>query len=113
MKNKIVILNIVCFLLIIYITLLSISFNLHMVSNNNLSMVYLIMSTVSGFEYGVVIVFLSIISEIIFLFEVVLFNKYFIHTISKIWKYIFLTVSVIGFMFTLNFGYLIIMIESV
>ena len=66
MKNKTVILNIVCFLLIIYITLLSISFNLHMVSNNNLSMVYLIMSTVSSFEYGMITVFLSIISEIIF-----------------------------------------------
>lgn len=70
MKNKTVILNIVCFLLIIYITLLSISFNLHMVSNNNLSMVYLIMSTVTSF-------------------------------------------AVIGFMFKLNFGYLLIMIEFV
>ena len=70
MKNKTVILNIVCFLLIIYITILSISFNLHMASNNNLSMVYLIMSTVTSF-------------------------------------------AVIGFMFTLNFGYLLIMIESV
>ena len=113
MKNKIVILNIVCFLLIIYITLLSISFNLHMVSNNNSSVVYLIMSTVSGFEYGMVTVFLSVISEIIFLSEVILFNKNFMHTIPKIWKYIFLTVSVIGFIFTLNFVYLLIMIESV
>lgn len=113
MKNKTVILNIVCFLLIIYITILSISFNLHMVSNNNLSVVYLIMSTVTSFEYGMATVFLSIISEMIFLSEVILFNKYFIHAVSKIWKYIFLTVSVIGFMFTLNFGYLLIIIESV
>lgn len=89
MKNKTVILNIVCFLLIIYITILSISFNLHMASNNNLSMVYLIMSTVSSFEYGMATVFLSIISEMIFLFEVVLFNKYFIHTIAKIWTYVY------------------------
>ena len=113
MKNKTVILNIVCFLLIIYITILSISFNLHMVSNNNSSVVYLIMSTVTSFEYGMAKVFLSIISEMIFLSEVILFNKYFIHAVSKIWKYIFLTVSVIGFMFTLNFGYLLIIIESV
>lgn len=113
MKNKTVILNIVCFLLIIYITLLSISFNLHMASNNNLSMVYLIMSTVTSFECGMITVFLSIISEIIFLSEVILFNKYFMHTIPKIWTYIFLTVSVIRFMFTLNFRYLLIMIESV
>ena len=113
MKNKTVILNIVCFLLIIYITILSISFNLHMVSNNNSSVVYLIMSMVTSFEYGMATVFLSIISEMIFLSEVILFNKYFIHAVSKIWKYIFLTVSVIGFMFTLNFGYLLIIIESV
>ena len=84
-----------------------------MVSNNNSSVVYLIMSTVTSFEYGMAKVFLSIISEMIFLSEVILFNKYFIHAVSKIWKYIFLTVSVIGFMFTLNFGYLLIIIESV
>ena len=113
MKNKIVILNIVCFLLIIYITLLSLSFNLCIVSDNNLSMVYLIMSTVPRDEYGIISVFLSIISEMIFLSEMILFNKYFIHTIPKIWKYIFLIISLSGFMFTLNFGYLLIMIESV
>ena len=84
-----------------------------MVSNNNSSVVYLIMSMVTSFEYGMATVFLSIISEMIFLSEVILFNKYFIHAVSKIWKYIFLTVSVIGFMFTLNFGYLLIIIESV
>lgn len=113
MKSKTVILNIVCFFLIAYSVMLSISFDLCILSDNNSSVVYLIMSTVSSFEYGMVTVFLGIVSEIIFLFEAVLFNKYFIHAVPKIWKYIFLTVSVIGFIFTLNFGYLLIMIESV
>ena len=112
MKIKTAILNIICFLLILYAAIIGLSLDICIIIGDIPEFILMLFDVIN-LDYIMAVVFLSIIAEMILFIKAVLFDKYYIQSISKTWKHIFLTTAVIGFILTLNLGYLNMVIISV